>query len=92
VEELQTLVNRMEAGLNEYNQMGYNLATHSKLKKEIRKMEDITGMDEFSEPEDFLEFEDDPEPEDVFTDDDDPEPCYPGSEWVPCRGRFPINC
>jgi hypothetical protein len=77
VEELQTLVNRMECGLQDYNEMGYNLDLHRKLKKEISQMEDITGTDEFSDEEEFIS------PKSPRSSFDEGEVSFPGSEDVP---------
>lgn len=74
IEELQTLVNRMEAGLHEYKDMGYDLKQHHKLRKEIAAMEDITGTDEFSESDEFRTSAEDTE-----------QPLYPGDNCVPVR-------
>lgn len=40
IEEVQTMVNRMEAGLYDKSDFKYDLRTHKKLKKEIKKMQE----------------------------------------------------
>lgn len=44
IEEAQTIVNRMEAKLHEYADMGYNLDEARKLRKTLRELKDHADM------------------------------------------------
>jgi hypothetical protein len=48
VEEAQTLVNRMEAKLHDYSDLGYRLDTASDLRKKLRDLEKQANMIEDS--------------------------------------------
>jgi hypothetical protein len=59
VEEVQTLVNRMEAKLADYSEMGYNIKEARKLKKQVDKY-----REEIENLEDILDIDDDEEDDD----------------------------
>lgn len=44
IEEAQTLVNRMEAKLGDYSDLGYNLRDASKLRKDLRELRDAADI------------------------------------------------
>jgi len=44
IEEAQTLVNRMEAKLGEYSDMGFELDSARKLRKTLRELKDQADM------------------------------------------------